>query len=109
MFHAITFEGSGFTKIEIQASAALNPLVSLFGCLVARNVRISADTYTHMHRPSIVTLAVHARRGLMNIASPRLGLCCIAHCESIIKGQVMSQRLHSNTTCYPVGARNDRL
>ena len=39
-------------------------------------------------------------------------LCCCAHCESIIKGQVMSRRLHSNATYeynYPVGARNNWL
>ena len=38
-FHAITFERSTFTKIENQASVVLNPLVSLFGGLVARSGR----------------------------------------------------------------------
>ena len=39
-------------------------------------------------------------------------LCCCAHCESIIKGQVVSQRMHSIATYeynYPVGARNHQL
>ena len=43
-FHAITFERSTFTKIATlknQASVVLNPLVSLFGRLVARSARIS--------------------------------------------------------------------
>ena len=41
-FPAITFERSTFTKIAIfknKASVALNPLVSLFGRLVARSGR----------------------------------------------------------------------
>ena len=52
VFHAITFEHSGFTKITIfknQASVALNPFVSLFGRLVARSTRISAGSHTHTH------------------------------------------------------------
>ena len=39
-FHAITLERSTFTKIENQDSVVLNPLVSLFGRLVARSGRI---------------------------------------------------------------------
>ena len=41
-FHAITFERSTYTKIaifKIQASVVLNPLVSLFGRLVALSGR----------------------------------------------------------------------
>ena len=43
-FHAVTFERSTFTKMAIlknQASVVLNPLVSLFGRLVAPSGRIS--------------------------------------------------------------------
>ena len=54
-----------------QASVALNPLVSLFGCLVARSTRISGTGQTdgrtdgQNDRPSTVTLAAYARRGLI--------------------------------------------
>ena len=49
-----------------QASVALNPLVSLFGRLVARSGRISGNRQTdgQTYRP---TLAAHARRGLMKL------------------------------------------
>ena len=46
-FHAITFERSIFTKNAIflnKASVALNPLVSLFGRLVARSVVTDRQT-----------------------------------------------------------------
>ena len=58
--------GSRNRHFKNQASVALNPF---FGSLVVRSARISADrqtdTQTHTHRPSTVTLAAHARRGLM--------------------------------------------
>ena len=41
----------------------LNPLVSLIGRFVAYTARIVIDTHTD--RPSTVTLAAHARRGLI--------------------------------------------
>ena len=50
---------------------ALNPLVSLFGRLVARSARISGTGQTdgrtdgRTDRPSTVTLVAHARRGLI--------------------------------------------
>ena len=46
LFHAITFERSTFTKIENQASVALNPLVSLFGRLVVRSGRKCGNRQT---------------------------------------------------------------
>ena len=52
---------------------ALNPLVSLFGRLVARSARIRGTGQTdgqtdgRNDRPSTVTLAAHARRGLMRV------------------------------------------
>ena len=49
LFHAITFEHSTFTKIALlknQASVALNPLVSLFGRLVARSGRKRGNRQT---------------------------------------------------------------
>ena len=48
-FHVITFERSTSTQIAIfknQASVALNPLVSLFGCLVARSGRKCGNRQT---------------------------------------------------------------
>ena len=69
-FHAITFERSTFTKIAIfkikPVHVALNPLVSLFGRLVARSGRKRGNRQTdgQTYRPSTVTLAAHARRGL---------------------------------------------
>ena len=42
---------------------ALNPLVSLFGRLIARSARIT-DKHTDIHTHTDVTLAAHARRGL---------------------------------------------
>ena len=57
-----------------QDNVALNPLVPLFGRLVAHSARISADrqknrhtythTHTHTHKPSTATLAAYARREL---------------------------------------------
>ena len=50
-----------------QASVALNPLVAVFGRLVARSARIrgTGQTDGRTDRPSTVTLAAHARRGLI--------------------------------------------
>ena len=45
-----------------QARVVLKPLVSLIGRLVACSDRISVDTQTD--KPTTVTLAAHARRGL---------------------------------------------
>ena len=60
VFHTRIHENRHFRN---QAGVALNPLVSLFGCLVARSARISVERHTH--RPSIITLVAHARRGLI--------------------------------------------
>ena len=52
---------------------ALNPLVSLFGRLVARSGRKCGNRQTdgqidgQTYRPSTVTLAAHARRGLIRL------------------------------------------
>ena len=52
---------------------ALNPLVSVFGRLVAaENVVTDRQTDGRTYRPSTVTLAAHARRGLINSAMPRI-------------------------------------
>ena len=54
---------------------ALNPLVSLFGRLVARsgrkrgNRQNDGQTDRQTYRPSTVTLAAHARRGLITVRS----------------------------------------
>ena len=71
-FHAITFECSTYENhhLKNQASVVLNPLVSLFGRLVARSGRKHGNRQTDRQtdkrndRPSTVTLAAHARRGL---------------------------------------------
>ena len=64
-FQAITFERSTFTKIAIflnQASVVLNPLVSLFGRLVARSGRKRGNRQTDRQtdgrndKPSIPSL-----------------------------------------------------
>ena len=49
----------------------LNPLVSLFGRLVARSGRKRGNRQTNGRndRPSTVTLAAHARRGLIIMMS----------------------------------------
>ena len=45
-FHTITFECSTSTMYANQASAAMNPLVSFFGCLVARSGRKRGNRQT---------------------------------------------------------------
>ena len=69
-FHAISLERSGFSKIGtlfFPALVALNLLVSLIRRLVACSARIVADKQTdrQTHRTTTVTLAAHARRGLI--------------------------------------------
>ena len=67
-FHVITLERSIFMKIAFfknRASVALNTLLSLFGRFLARGGRKRG--YRHTYEPSTVTLAVHARRGLINV------------------------------------------
>ena len=55
----------------LQDFVVLKPLVSLIGHLVACSARISVDTHTQRQtdrqtdKPTTVTLAVHARRGLI--------------------------------------------
>ena len=61
-FYAVTLECSTFTKF---AKLVLKWLVSLFGRFVARGGRKRGNRQTD--RPSTVTLAVHARRGLIII------------------------------------------
>ena len=50
---------SPFFKVRV----VLKPFISLIGHLVACSARISVDTQTH--RTTTVTLAAHARRGLI--------------------------------------------
>ena len=68
-FHAISLERSRFSKIAtfFRALVALKLLVSLISCLVVCSARIVVDTQTNRqtHRPSTVTLAAHAHRGLI--------------------------------------------
>ena len=58
----------------------MNPLVSLFCCLVARSHRKRGNRQTdgrtdgHTYKPSTITLAAHARRGLI-IANSTSMLC----------------------------------
>ena len=71
-FHAISLERSHFSKIAslFHALVALKMLVSLISHLVACSPRIVVDKQTdrHTHRTTTVTLAAHARRGLMTCA-----------------------------------------
>ena len=53
--------------INFHALVALKLLVSLISRLVACSARIVVDRQTDRHRPTTVTLAAHARRGLMKI------------------------------------------
>ena len=66
-FHAISLERSHFSKIGtlffMPLYIALKLLVSLVSRLVACSMRIVVDKQTH--RPSTVTLAAHAHRGLI--------------------------------------------
>ena len=68
-FHAISLEHSHFNKIAtlFPALVALNLLVSLISRLVACSARIVADKQRdrQTHRTTTVTLAAHARRGLI--------------------------------------------
>ena len=69
-FHAISLERSRFSKIATLFSlalVALKLLVSLISRLVACSARIVGDRQTdrQTHRTTIVTLAAHARRGLI--------------------------------------------
>ena len=54
---------------NFRALVLLQLLVSLKSCVVACSARIETDrqtdTHTQTHRPSTVTLAAHARRGLI--------------------------------------------
>ena len=56
-FHAITFERSIFTK---NASVALNPLVSLFGRLVARSGRKRGNRQTDRQTDGMTSLRMRA-------------------------------------------------
>ena len=49
--------------VTLSRTPSLQLLVSLISCVVACSARIETDRQTH--RPSTVTLAAHARRGLM--------------------------------------------
>ena len=54
---------------NIAANLTLNTMVSFVILLVARTARIACadrQTYRQNDKPSTVTLAVHARRGLIN-------------------------------------------
>ena len=63
-FHAISLERSRFSKI----ATLFFLLVSLISRLEACSARIDADKQTNRqtHRTTTVTLAAHARRGLIN-------------------------------------------
>ena len=62
-FHAISLERSRFSIIATLVALKLKLLVSLMSRLVACSARIVVDRQTH--RTTTVTLAAHARRGLI--------------------------------------------
>ena len=61
-FHAITVV---VRKSPHQPSVALNPIISLFTRAVAENVVTDRLTDRHTYGTTTVTLAAHARRGLI--------------------------------------------
>ena len=76
----------------------MNPLVSLFCCLVARSRR---QTDRHTYKPSTITLAAHARRGLMThwIVS--------AHYVHRSKNTyIVSTRINLGTLCVKITSSN---
>ena len=68
-FHGISRTQSFLeNRLEnFQVRVVLKPLVSLISHLIACSARISADTQTDRQtdKPTTVTLAAHARRGLI--------------------------------------------
>ena len=67
-FHAITLERNRFSKIATLVFVVLKLLVSLISRLVACSARIRRQTDRHTvqtHRTTTITLATHARRGLI--------------------------------------------
>ena len=57
-FHAITFERSSYEKnraLKNEVSVAMNPLVSLFCCLVARSrIKHGTDRQTYLQTNSVL-------------------------------------------------------
>ena len=98
LFHAIFPERSRFRKNDhfyFQAVVVLKLLVSLMGHLVACSARIAGDKRTdkHTHRPSTVTLAAHARQGLIKYRNNNSAL------PSVIKTHV--SKLYFNSQVIP--------
>ena len=60
-----------------ETSVAMNPLVSLFCCVVARSRRKRGNRQTdrHTYKPSTVTLDAHARQGLKTKCLVRSAMC----------------------------------
>ena len=86
------------------ALVALKLLVSLISCLVACSARIVVDRQTdrqtkQTHRPTTVTLAAHARRGLITgfitcIYDDQWWVACVL--QTGVNGEVKVSFLHPN-------------
>ena len=85
--------------ITVHALVALKLLVSLISRLVACSARIVVDRQTdkQTHRPTTVTLAAHARRGLM-----RLRRAC-AHVPPAPAGKLQTRRRSDELLCFEDG------
>ena len=66
-FSAVSKKRSIFAVLRktLHLKPCPRPLVSLFGLLVAWGRHRQTDTHTHTDKPSTITLAAHARRGLI--------------------------------------------
>ena len=89
-FHAISLERSRFSDnrhIIFPALVALNLLVSLISRLVARGARIVVDKQTdrQTHRTTTVTLAAHARRGLISARLLRMRIIILRRYATDVK------------------------
>ena len=69
--------------VVFPALVALNLLVSLISRFVACSPRIVVDTHTHTERLYTVTLAVHARRGLITKTPANMKICIYVYCHSL--------------------------
>ena len=77
-FHGTLISGTQLFQenrpFSFQARVVLKPLISLIGRLVACSARINVDTQAgrQTDKPTTVSLAAHARRGLINTREPRM-------------------------------------
>ena len=77
---------------NIAANLTLNTIVSFVILLIARTSRIAcADRHTDIHETTTVTLAAHARRGLMRVSLYSLALLTIFIFSFVIAMAIIMQ------------------